>query len=348
VLRSALGSRSVPARALEALSTLVGTPIVLAPDALGPALETTLASDAITLRLTAHASANGLAPWWVVLEVEPALALLVVARLTKRPPPQVVAAGALSPNVVGAFMGILAAAMRRAGVPVVVSDVGAAFGHATVHADASVAAFTVLAEDQATHLKVVYPAALLASAPTLFGGRDLATLGSLPLDLPVVACRMLATTADIAALAEGDAWMLGDAWKLGRPNGTLVGPVWLCAGSSDVGLAASLEADGRLVLRDGVLELGWSPMEEETEESRAIAEAVGEVPVVVRVEIGSARMKAKEWSALATGDVVGLGSKVGGTVVLRVSGMAVAEGELVDIEGEVGVRIRKRLTGNSK
>jgi len=322
--------------------------VVLAPDTAGPALQSTLVSDAITVRLTAPPSAAGLVPWWVVLEVEPALAFLLVARVTKRPAPHAVAAGAASPSLVGAFVAIVAAAVRRAGVAVVVSDVGAAFGHETAHADASVAAFTVIVDDQATHLRVVYPTALLTSAPALFGPRDLATLGSLPLDLPLVACRMLATAADIAALAEGDAWMLGDAWKLGRLDAPLKGPVWLCSGSHELGLAASLEADGRVVLRDGLLELGWSPMEEETEESPALAEAVGEVPVVVRVEIGSARMKAKEWSALAAGDVVGLGSKVGGTVVLRVSGMAVAEGELVDLDGEVGVRIRKRLPGSSK
>ena len=46
---------------------------------------------------------------------------------------------------------------------------------------------------------------------------------------------------------------------------------------------------------------------------------------------------------IAPGDVIGMGSKVGAKVTLRVSGMAVAEGELVDVEGELGVRIRRRL-----
>ena len=109
----------------------------------------------------------------------------------------------------------------------------------------------------------------------------------------------------------------------------LQGPVWLVARHPGrFGLLMNLEADSRVVLRDGIEELGWSPMEQETAEGAAVAEAVGDVPVVVRVEVGSVRMKAKEWSALAAGDVVGLGAKVGSSVVLRVSGMAVAEGEL--------------------
>jgi flagellar motor switch/type III secretory pathway protein FliN len=348
-LRRTLSSRSLPARALAALSDLAGTPVTLSSEAAGPSLHTTVASETLTLRLTGPASATALTPWWVVLEVDPALAVALVARVTKRPPILAVTPGLPSANVIGAFVGIIAAAVRRAGVPVLVSEVGSTFGLETSSPSTSVAAFTVFVDDQATQLRAFFPAPLLASAPVTFSRADLATLGALPLDLPIVACRILAAAADLAALTEGDAWMLGDAWRLGRLPlmGTAISsPLHLCSASSTTALLATLEADGRLVLRDGVEELGWSPMEtaEETEEGARVAEAVGDVPVVVRVEIGSARMKAKEWAALAPGDVVGIGSKIGAAVVLRVSGMAVAEGELVDLEGEIGVRIRKRLS----
>ena len=76
--------------------------------------------------------------------------------------------------------------------------------------------------------------------------------------------------------------------------------------------------------------------------SGALVEAVGEVPVVVRVEIGVAEMRAREWAALGRGDVIALGRKIGEPVTLRVGGVAVAKGELVEIEGEVGVRILGR------
>ena len=74
----------------------------------------------------------------------------------------------------------------------------------------------------------------------------------------------------------------------------------------------------------------------------ALVDAVGEVPVVVRVEIGIAEMRAREWAALGAGDVVALGRKIGEPVTLRVGGVAVARGELVDLDGEVGVRILGR------
>lgn len=143
----------------------------------------------------------------------------------------------------------------------------------------------------------------------------------------------------------GDAWMLGPAWGLGRPDAPLRGAVWLCSGPGEQALSAVLEAGGRIVLRDSVEELSWSPMGGEATDCAGVVEAVGEVPIVVRVEIGAARMSAKEWAALRPGDVVGLGSKIGAAVTLRVSGLAVAEGELVELDGEVGVRIRRRLSG---
>jgi flagellar motor switch/type III secretory pathway protein FliN len=78
-------------------------------------------------------------------------------------------------------------------------------------------------------------------------------------------------------------------------------------------------------------------------ERGGLVEAIGEVPVVVRVEIGEARMAAREWAALTRGDVVSLGRRVGEAVVLRVGGVPVARGDLVEIDGQVGVRIVERL-----
>ena len=71
----------------------------------------------------------------------------------------------------------------------------------------------------------------------------------------------------------------------------------------------------------------------------ALVGAMGEVPVVVRVEIGEAVMSARDWASLGPGDVIGLGRRVGEHVLLRVGGVPVARGELVTIEGEIGVRI---------
>lgn len=77
----------------------------------------------------------------------------------------------------------------------------------------------------------------------------------------------------------------------------------------------------------------------------ALAQSIGETPVVVRVEVGSAQMSAREWAQVGAGDMIALGKRIGENVVLRVGGVEVARGELVDLEGEIGVRIVARAGG---
>mgnify|MGYP000459228911 CR=1 FL=1 len=48
----------------------------------------------------------------------------------------------------------------------------------------------------------------------------------------------------------------------------------------------------------------------------------------------------------SVGDVITLARRVGEPVVLRVAGVEVARGELVEVEGEVGVRITQKTGGS--
>ncbi len=75
--------------------------------------------------------------------------------------------------------------------------------------------------------------------------------------------------------------------------------------------------------------------------SQAAADAALDAPLVVRVELGVVTMTAREWARLRPGDVIETGRRIAEPVVLRIAGRAVAKGELVDIEGELGVRIRE-------
>jgi len=70
-------------------------------------------------------------------------------------------------------------------------------------------------------------------------------------------------------------------------------------------------------------------------------DALEDAPVVVRVELGVVELPAREWAALADGDVLAIGRKLGDPAVLRVGGVEVARGELVQVDGEYGVRIRR-------
>ncbi len=68
-------------------------------------------------------------------------------------------------------------------------------------------------------------------------------------------------------------------------------------------------------------------------------DVVMEAPVVVHIEIGSVTLPAQQWLGLRLGDVVTSQLPVGRPVTLRVAEQAVAEGELVSVDGQVGVRI---------
>ena len=71
-------------------------------------------------------------------------------------------------------------------------------------------------------------------------------------------------------------------------------------------------------------------------------DVLADVPLVVRVELGAAELSASAWADTRPGDVIALGRGIGEPVVLRVSGTEVARGELVVIEGELGVRVLSR------
>jgi flagellar motor switch/type III secretory pathway protein FliN len=118
-----------------------------------------------------------------------------------------------------------------------------------------------------------------------------------------------------------------------------------------------LAPDGTIVVGDDsvVLEVDLengsfsegSKMSSKDDGSNALVEAALDAPVLVRIEIGSVSMTAREWSALRPGDVIESGRRVSEPVVLRVAGREVARGELVDVEGEIGVRVREILTGGA-
>ena len=304
-----------------------------------------------------------------LLEVEPALAAAVVARVLRRPPPVAVSV-AVSPSatLAGAFAAVVVAAARRGhagGAPLRVVSAGVA---AVVEAEfvrrepdereTLSLSLTVLVGDEAYAARIaIRRAQAFEASPAEWTHRRLASLGALPLSVPIVACATPACVADVASLRPGDAWLPG-RWPLEVARGGealgLRGPVLLAAPDAATGVRARLVDGGRLVLSGEVDAV--CPEAEMTERVTAVGEGalldalvetVGDVPVVVRVEIGEARMAAREWASLGRGDVITVGRRVGELVLLRVGGVAVARGELVNVDGEVGVRIAERIAGDA-
>jgi type III secretion protein Q len=296
----------------------------------------------------------------VVVEVDAPLAATLVTRALRRKPPVVVSAGAApSAGLLGGVAAILAAALRRAHgeAPTRVLAAGPAPALerdlARTGQEIVVVTLTVLVGDDAFAARVLAPRSALLGLPLVPWGADpAAALGPIPIALPIVACTVTTTAAELATLGPGDALMVA-VWPLARSSsrpGVLTGKVLLAAPASDVGIEAQLVDDGRLVLGGDLAPLRAAQDAEKGGEMdrSAFVEAIGDVPIVVRVEVGEAQMTAREWATLGRGDVVALGRRVGEQVVLRVGGVAVARGELVELDGEIGVRIVERLAGAGK
>ena len=64
-----------------------------------------------------------------------------------------------------------------------------------------------------------------------------------------------------------------------------------------------------------------------------------ELPVEMVCELGRVTMTGRELLELRPGAVIPVGRPLAGPVDLTVGGRVVARGELVDVEGEIGVRI---------
>lgn len=174
---------------------------------------------------------------------------------------------------------------------------------------------------------------------------DLTRLGALPLAVPWVAALFWLSPQALAAAAIGDVWLPRAGWVGPSPHvqaGILAPP------GLDWGLPVDA-SEGKIVLGAKAQSLGRQEpvtMDERPDENRAssgepsaLEQIVGETPIVVRLEIGSLELTAREWSLLVPGDVVQSGRRLDEPVILRVMGRELARGELVEVDGELGVRI---------
>jgi flagellar motor switch/type III secretory pathway protein FliN len=180
----------------------------------------------------------------------------------------------------------------------------------------------------------------------------LAALGAMPIAVPVVVAVSLCTRAELAALGPGAAFLPGDNTFV---DVRCVGRGVLAAPTSDRGQWVDFSPDGRVVLRGDSTDLGLEPREsidamKEPSDGKndTLTEVVIDTPVVVRVELGAVSLTAAEWAKLRPGDVLETGRRLSEPAVLRVGGRAIARGELVDVDGELGVRVRELLPSGSE
>jgi flagellar motor switch/type III secretory pathway protein FliN len=288
----------------------------------------------------------------VLVEVEGALAAALSTRALRQKFPRIVDTSRTpSPAVAGAFAAVLIAALRRAhagGVlKVVAAGPAAVLARDLLHAerDVTTATLTVTIGEDAFEARVSVPDAL-AEPPRelLFSRASLVAMGDATIAMPLVMTTTLAGREDLFDLGHGDVFVPGKNTFPLRADGAVVGAVAIVAPSAERGLSADLAENGRLVVR-GLLESHPWLQERSMPKGEAevtTIESLEHAPVVVRVELGTVEMKAHEWAELGPGDVIALGRRVGDPAILRVGGVELARGELVQVDGEYGVRILAR------
>jgi len=170
----------------------------------------------------------------------------------------------------------------------------------------------------------------------------LARLAAVELELPLVIGVTLSTARALGSLRPGDAFCPGaDLWVKAQA----IGRAALVAPSSEAGLGVELLPDGKIVVGEPtrIALAAPEPNVNQDAEPSAVEQVVLETPLVVRVELASVSLPAREWAGLRAGDVIETRRRVGGPVVLRAGGRALAHGELVNLDGELGVRVTRVL-----
>ena len=287
-----------------------------------------------------------------LVEVEPELAHHVASTLLSRPPLWVDRAQPTPPALHPAIGAFLLSCLRKAapesGLHLVAVGPAArppflATGTASAVLDA-----TVEVAGSRFGASVWWHATPPASAePEPFRQAALRSMGEVPLCLEVVAAMSSLSRGDLSTLEPGDAWLAGDGWTVRMRDGVLAGDVSLMAPGGSTGWCGQLRQDGGIVLRGRTMQekdgqdVSGTPASVPSGELPA--DVLADVPVVVRVEVGSVTLSAREWASLQPGDVVLTGRRIAERVSLRVGGIEVARGELVDVEGELGVRIHELL-----
>ncbi len=287
--------------------------------------------------------------------VEPALTReLLLRALGQRAPQIALPEGADLDTVTGALAAVVHTALRRVlhETPLQVLDAGPG---ETLSRDvaASVTVWLDVILDGSVYVACVRSdwriptaaSAMSASSRMRVLRSALAQMGEAELSLPLVAGACLAERASLQSLREGDVF-LAPGLPLASEAGFLRGEVWIMAPNAEHGMSAVLGEGDTLVIGSTATRLAHeaqSANEPMNAEASTLA-AVEEASVVVRVELGSVVLSARAWSELEPGDVLPLGRRLGEPARLRVAGVEIAQGELVQIDGEYGVRILARKT----
>jgi type III secretion system YscQ/HrcQ family protein len=162
---------------------------------------------------------------------------------------------------------------------------------------------------------------------------DLARLRGLALGLPMQVASLRIASGELSTLSAGDVVLFP-----GCPSpADELGGLLRVGGGGFPSTAWGLLGTKCRVRIDGPFRIGGvSMVMTEAKDRRAIAE---QLELEVAVELGRVKISAAQLLELDPGDVLTLDRPLGAPLELRVADRLVARGELVEVEGETGVRL---------
>jgi type III secretion system YscQ/HrcQ family protein len=186
----------------------------------------------------------------------------------------------------------------------------------------------------------VSPIAVGLARPTQ-AWRDRAARLPVPVRIELATTRL--TAPEVAGLELGDAVVLdGVSAAAGAPDRAWEGRLVVRGDKDRYFAPIDIGADGTLTLKDG-----FSVLDEEGDmdapgsgSSIDATTVIGAAPIEVIVELGRITLRGEELLGLAPGTVLSLGAQRQ-AVSLRVGGERWAEGEMVNVDGELGVRLTR-------
>jgi type III secretion system YscQ/HrcQ family protein len=168
------------------------------------------------------------------------------------------------------------------------------------------------------------------------------SLHALGVTLVATAGRTRMPLSAVRELTQGDVLLL-DECALARQGQSWRGQVSAGLQGSRNHLQCTIEEQGlRVELHDAKespMSTGHVHKADITANISPISTLGSDAPIELQIEIARFSLSLGELQRLQTGDVLSTGRRIGERVRVSVGGQSFAEGELVDVEGEVGVRL---------
>jgi type III secretion protein Q len=159
---------------------------------------------------------------------------------------------------------------------------------------------------------------------------------ALPLDCTFVAARAALPASRVADLVPGDVVLFADTPAARR--GSI--PGWLAVGRYACAARLDRTATGRQVTVTNEV----TPMSSLSPASTAPgADVLEHLPVTLSVTLGTVTLSAADVTRLAPGAVIELATPLAGPVEVHAGARAIATGELVEVDGALGVRLLQLL-----